>query len=774
MAIYYTDNTVYFSSSESLKVAGTIKVEGEKKMEETNKNKTILEQFEAGECLIRVSNGFWSHIFNYYMYKKGIFEKEAIEKIRPYSYDVTNHNYIARPTIHISTCNCIALLKEEKVAVEELARELFLSGLGTYGIIVNSEQEAKAVCVWLHDNGRLWTSGESYLTRTNFQYSSIIIRNNNTFEISTQSTPTDFYATKFFTMSEINELAARFPETEAETKKQEFYHVSDKTKHNILSSFEKCLNKYGWNYKEKVLQDIINLWEEQKQPLFRILSKHPNWVDGKCYIHFDANYKRTFDLDVLREFANWVYRTISYSVLPEEVENFKDKAKELMTENYKNCILQYHSHAEIITKFFYTILDLISSSKVDKEMEEWMSQHYPELKCKEGQKISRLINKYCTKIGLDKLEGYNREFAKCADGLNPVSIKRHTVISLNPVDYLMMSNGNSWASCHTIDTLNIEDRSNGYDGCYCGGTMSYMLDPSSFVYYTVDGSADGENLEKEYKTLRQMFHYCDYKLLQARLYPQSNDSNASTELKANIRAIMQKIFADSLGIDNLWTVTTKYEEYVQTDPNSLHYKDYNEYRCYMSYPKGMELNFTNTIYIGHETLCIECGGQVVYGNTINCCSGRPENSDTCYDCGGYYHPNDLYYCNYDGEYRCCDCCVWSDTMESYISSDAAVRVDDDYVTEWEADHSSNIFWCEHCEEYHFTDVERYVIQDTQETVCENCIDNYYHCEKCDEYYSVPLVTADNGEEYCPECYQEYLDEKNDENEEEALKVASAF
>lgn len=774
----WTDEALYFSSTEGFKVAGTLnmvegekveieKVEGEKEMNEMKeaiKNKSILEQFKAGECYMHLPGGIYSLVFNYYMYKNDMFSKEDIIYTRPYSIYIDNKNELVIPEINDLTYDFGTLFEDENISVMELAKELFLSNLCTCGIIIHNEQEAKAVCVWLHDNGREWSNGESYLTRTYYKNSTTIMRNDGKFYKGRDMAPSDFYTHKFFTQPEIIELAARYPE-ETETKaEQEFYHVSDETKENILRAFENCLERYEWKYNERILQKIINHWEKQKQPLFQILSKHPNWVEEKCYIHFDADYTRTLDVDVVRDFIVWVENALYKDA--DKCEEIHQKTLDLMKPSYQDWATQWLARpVNIIVNFLDGIRGYLTSSKVDKNLEEWMNANFPDMKVKEGQKISRLINKYCTKVGINELDGYNREFAKCADGLNPVLIKRHTVISLNPVDYLMMSNGNSWASCHTIDVNNIEKRANAYDGCYCAGTMSYMLDPSSFVYYTVDGHADNANLEKEPKVLRQMFHYNDYKLLQARLYPQSNDSSISKELKANIRAILQKIFADALGIDNLWKTTTSYDQYIETDPHSLHYRDYNCYTCHMSYPKEMDLDFTEPIYIGAETICIECGSTVYDDDTINCCSGRPHETRQCYECGDYFDEEDLHYCS-DGHYYCSDCCRWSEEMGEYIANEDAIAVEDDYVTQEYIDcHPGRIFYCDNCDEYYFTrNTNSYEIEDTDETVCEHCIDEYTYCDRCGCYFYKSLEATDDGW-FCDDCYEEYLEEKEAEKEE---------
>lgn len=65
-----------------------------------------------------------------------------------------------------------------------------------------------------------------------------------------------------------------------------------------------------------------------------------------------------------------------------------------------------------------------------------------------------------------------------------------------------------------------------------------------------------------------------------------------------------------------------------------------------------------------------------------------------------------------------------------------------------------ISYCEDCGEYHYDDNMVY-IEDTQEYVCEDCINNgnYFQCHDCGEYYSTDNVTSCYNGDYlvCDTC-----------------------
>jgi hypothetical protein len=198
------------------------------------------------------------------------------------------------------------------------------------------------------------------------------------------------------------------------------------------------------------------------------------------------------------------------------------------------------------------------------------------------------MNKLFTYLGYNKHPDYNREFAKYADALNPLVIKRHTILSLNPLDYLTMSFGNSWASCHTIDKENKRNMPNSYQGQYSSGTMSYMLDATSMVFYTVDKSYEGIEYWTQPKINRQMFHYAEDKLVQGRLYPQDNDGCQNEY--TGYRNLVQEIIAQVLEVPNLWSLkigTNAAGRYIYT--RGTHYADYCYYdNCSLSTLKGSE------------------------------------------------------------------------------------------------------------------------------------------------------------------------------------------
>lgn len=226
----------------------------------------------------------------------------------------------------------------------------------------------------------------------------------------------------------------------------------------------------------------------------------------------------------------------------------------------------------------------ISSPTVSKRNASELNSHNSALKIAEGTKTPRVFNKICTAYGVDKLPKYNKLFAEYADMVSEAKRNIKFYISVNPIDYLTMSVGRSWNSCHAPG------------GGYFSGTVSYMLDKVSFITYVFDARPD--NFATEGKIYRNMFHYKDGVLLQNRVYPQANDG--LTNLYDEFRGFVQQEFADILGKKNEWYKT-------QANIRSVgnHYRDYNMNRSCNTSSIGRILE-TN-MEIGHINICPNCG-----------------------------------------------------------------------------------------------------------------------------------------------------------------------
>lgn len=454
------------------------------------------------------------------------------------------------------------------------------------------------------------------------------------------------------------------------------YILSDKKRKELIEEMTVLLKEYDYHPTEKGLNAIIDEWSINKADIIRLFEKHPNY-NGKYQIAFDADYDRELNYNTIQNFKKYLNKYLvaneihmdgySYSeacslrnkfaqicdcmkalndmnlgvakldeksieYYESEYNRLKTLANRMIdyirTINYRtfgNYVFEKDVWYNTISKFidFLDLFDYISEPLATEYFADRINDWYPSVKAVKGQKVSRIVNKVCCLLGIDKYEDYNKEFAKFSDAVNPLSIKRHTVLSCHPIDYLTMSFGNSWASCHTIDKHNKRDMPDAYSGGYSGGTMSYMLDGSSVVFYTVDAKYTGNQLELEPKINRNMFHIGEDKIIQARVYPQSNDDTDGIYTK--IRNIVQKVIADCMDKPNLWKLRKGTDECEEvTNTIGVHYRDYLNFdSCNVSYLKLDDSGSVNTtkIKIGHNPICPCCGK-----------THDSEENIECYDC----------------------------------------------------------------------------------------------------------------------------------------------
>jgi hypothetical protein len=145
-----------------------------------------------------------------------------------------------------------------------------------------------------------------------------------------------------------------------------------------------------------------------------------------------------------------------------------------------------------------------------------------------------------------------------------------------------------------------------YSGAYCGGTVSYMLDSTSFITYVHDKiPTDVE----EGKIYRNMFHYGNNILVQGRIYPQGNDG--LTDLYSEFRQFVQNEFSKLLGLtSDVWVKRNRGCGY-NTATYGVHYADYLHFtQCNVTYPKERSESCDNVIDIGHNRICPHCGQRV--------------------------------------------------------------------------------------------------------------------------------------------------------------------
>lgn len=303
---------------------------------------------------------------------------------------------------------------------------------------------------------------------------------------------------------------------------------------------------------------------------------------------------------------------------PTEIESFDYSA---VIRTIKSDWSKDLKNLETVTKVdrILTSLEEIRYSDDFNRMSSVTAERLNNILCLEkkkiisGQKVSKIINRLLN-MCQDNGVAYNKLFTTLSDLLNPHDISMYYVVSLNFLDYLRMSDGHSWASCHTTDKDNTRHNDNHYSGAYCQGTLSYANDDVSYVTYLImaDG-ADVNHPERSDKMYREMYHVDDSEnqIIQGRVYPQGNDG------KTDIYKLMFDNFMSIMGLNkDDYDCQGAAPEYARTRTCGAQYPDYINFNdCKYYLKKG---TVPNRISIGAHAYSCSTGREldIAYHNTI--------------------------------------------------------------------------------------------------------------------------------------------------------------
>ena len=472
--------------------------------------------------------------------------------------------------------------------------------------------------------------------------------------------------------------------------------ITEKERKHLIDNLTRLLDEYDYKHTDEALNEIIDEWASQKQVLLDAFRRHPDYIDGQFAISFTKEIERSIDGRGSDDFSSWLINNCmkETSIQRQNILDRRNGCRYLPEELWD----------------FFEYLYCYADKLISQETARVLERAIPEVRVRAGEKTTRVINRICNYLGWDKVDGYNKEFAKYSDSLSPGVVKRRVVLSLNPMDYLTMSFGNSWSSCHTIDKENKRCMPNGYEGMYSSGTMSYMLDQSSMVLYTVDPKDDSDDYWQMPKINRQMFHWGNAKLVQSRLYPQSSDKRG-TEYSF-YRDIVLNIFTEIFNLSGIWHTEigcSAAGKYIHSE--GTHYRDYYNFsNCSLSYCD--ELN-TDIFTVGAAPICVRCGKRHRDAERIDCCVIR-----RCKNCGCRIREDDESVHEIDGELYCSDCC----------------------------------FRCDICGSYHAGNGTR--IRNESITICNDCRDEHFdRCEDCNTFVRKGSLVSHNESLLCDDCYR---------------------
>ena len=359
-----------------------------------------------------------------------------------------------------------------------------------------------------------------------------------------------------------------------------------------------------------------------------------------------VDYMHILDEDVIiqdRPFTEW---RKEYLALQRIVDKFDDEYYYMGDESYTTYEnKRLYDKAVVISHAIKSCIGKLLEDETDIKR---LAEAFPHSQCRNGIKITRVIQKCMKELGLyqiamdNEMETFNKRYAQWCDAVSPGKITKWSVLSINFVDFLAMSHGNSWTSCINTDKNRHFTSGNYSDGFNSRRTLDYALDETTMVFYTVDENYEGDDWELQPKQTRQLFHFGEGKLVQARLYPQSRTSrrNIYTQYRENV----EKLIADGMGEANLWSapirgeiecggsvVTTPYYytnsgEYIDFLDIACHAGDETDFQSEVNYvvfrgSTNREDNGIPMVVGSKDAVCIICGDGMRegYHDAIACC-----------------------------------------------------------------------------------------------------------------------------------------------------------
>ena len=293
--------------------------------------------------------------------------------------------------------------------------------------------------------------------------------------------------------------------------------MDDNLKYNY-DCFYKLIKTYYPQAKDKYIYNEFKTWYEAKKDLIALFREHPQWNDKEKCIAIDLPINRNVDNNVVAFAAR-------------ETDN--------------NCI-RFH---ETAYREIEECLNAIDLNDDDMNI---------------NAKASRNINAIIKKFKLADRTEYNKASAKCFDAmaLKPLQVK--FVVSLNICDFVTMSHGNSWSSCHSF-----RNRGGWHAGC-----LSYANDDVTVITYGLDKNCSDNDYYKNDKIFRQLFminkERTEY--VQSRMYPACN-IYTDESVNASFNSILSEV-----GIDISDTPVKKESGLVISGEHYLNYPDYMNFR----------------------------------------------------------------------------------------------------------------------------------------------------------------------------------------------------
>lgn len=502
------------------------------------------------------------------------------------------------------------------------------------------------------------------------------------------------------------------------------------------------------NTKNVVRNSIIAPSFHAKGKLLDILKKSPYYIGkGRCMIN--TTLRREVDIDAWDRCYQWLKSSvidIAYT-------------KGILSDNWRRYMYYLNNY---VYQNKYEGNYINNPEEVDR-INGIAEDCGIGVRAKLGMKFTKLITAFAKETGIEKIVdmrdasftdndgvfhertkdfGWKKVQAEIGDALNVLEVKSPMYLSVNPIDILTMSCGDTWSSCHYVGAgMNWRNIDHTYSGCYSGGNIGYIKDAVTLIGFTTKEGIDPDNWEAG-KSHRAMFAYENGILYQGRVYPDGRDGGDDT-ISATMRNFAQKIIADGLGENNIWTLKRGAEytrEHVKAGDGYIGYRDWQS--CEdgnVSFLQSEITNMDHIIFVGTYTVC-PCCGEIHYNEKCVLCDHCWGNYDeVCPICGDeiYLENNEDYVrCEDNDIVYCCSSCA--ERAGVHYCEDDELYHNEDYCSQDAHDNC----W------YYYEGDSIYTSDGNWYHSMENAIDDgYEYAQDEGEWYPIDELYQDSYDDY---------------------------
>lgn len=356
---------------------------------------------------------------------------------------------------------------------------------------------------------------------------------------------------------------------------------------NVFMSAVKTNASYQNDKYDKNIFKNYKAAVKAKTELREILSKHPNWNETQQCVELSVSIKNKPEVNTI-------------SATAAELKNIIGKQKIFSLDsidffyNFFTAISRPH--------YFDNVDDVI---KLNRRGVTYCGTFPFGCELNYNAKISKVVSSVMNYYNVERNHEVERAFAKYSDSVSTKEIEYKLVLSINPADFVTMSHGNSWRSCHSFQ----------HSGGWHSGCLSYALDNSTMIAYVIPKNTDGVYaLQPKIKRLLFMLSEDRKTLMSTKMYPDNTDMSARVVFDDTVLGIINEA---GIKIDNCVvshaprfnTTGSHYPDYQYSGQHKIYGSDgtfvFNVGSKYYDFATGLESESTGMCNCGIYSQQIE-------------------------------------------------------------------------------------------------------------------------------------------------------------------------